>query len=97
MTPLGQCHLDQIAKSINLLLEGSGKSGVSFYFELLKPGQVEPGFFIFWQDKFQEVVAAKWEQGSGPTSNKSTFAFKDNHNIFDVPWNLSLIQLKKLG
>lgn len=88
-------ELNAVAEVINTLISGESTKA-SYYFDLLRPGQIEPGFFIFWQDKFQEVVAIKWEQGSGPIPSRTTVAFKDNSNIFDVPSHLTIIQLKKL-
>lgn len=85
--------IESIAKLLNDSLSVGPES---YYLQLLKPGQIEPGFFIYWQDKFQEVVAAKWEQGSCMTPNRTSIAFKDNPHISDIPSNLTIIQLKKL-
>lgn len=81
--------LESMAKLLNDSLDIGPEV---YYLELLRPNQIEPGFFIYWQDKFQEVVATKCEQ----RSCLSAVAFKNNPIIFNIPSNLSIIQLKKL-
>lgn len=69
-----------IAELNNCLARVTG----DYCFDVVTPGKIEAGQYVYLDGRFQRVTATKWEQGSGPTPTKCWFACEGNEQILEL-------------
>lgn len=66
-----------------LLNETLAELSKHYAVEIKSPASANQNDLMFWNNKFQKVIATAYEQGSGPRPSRCSVAFENNSQIVE--------------